>query len=192
MRMPGLVASAMKNEIAFDVEDQDYSVHLLRHEDIAALQTLYEKCADYMFLVDGHPAGKNAAEEEFQDLPPGKSADDKFMFGIVNPRNELIGLLDAARWYPDEGTWWIGLLLLVPELRSQGIGEQVLKGFTEYVKADGGKAIMLGVVKDNERAYQFWNRMGFEFVRETEPRKFDNKTQTVRIMRRKLWDEKGG
>ena len=178
----------MKNEIAFDVEEQDYSVHLLTYEDVKAIQTLYEKCVDYMLLVDGHPAGKNAAEEEFQDLPPGRSVDDKFMFGIVNPLNELIGVLDVMRWYPDEVTWWIGLLLLVPEIRSQGIGERVLKGFTEYVKANKGKAIMLGVVEDNERAYQFWSKMGFEFFRETEPKPFGNKTQTVRIMRQKLRD----
>jgi GNAT superfamily N-acetyltransferase len=176
----------MKNEIAFDVEEQDYSVRLLTYEDVKALQRLYEKCVDYMLLVDGHPAGQNAAEEEFQDLPPGRSADDKFMFGIVDPLNELIGVLDVMRWYPDEATWWIGLLLLVPEIRSQGVGKKVLKGFTEYVKMNGGKAIMLGVVEDNERAYQFWSKMGFEFIRDTEPRSFGNKTQIVHIMSQKL------
>jgi len=178
----------MKNEIAFDVEEQDYSVRLLTYEDVKAIQRLYEKCVDYMLLVDGHPAGQNAAEEEFQDLPPGRSADDKFMFGIVDPLNELIGVLDVMRWYPDEATWWIGLLLLVPEIRSQGVGEKVLKGFTEYVKMNGGKAIMLGVVEDNEHAYQFWSKMGFEFIRDTEPRSFGNKTQTVHIMCQKLCD----
>lgn len=178
----------MKNEIAFDIEDQNYSVHLLTHDDVKAIQTLYEKCVDYMLLVDGHPAGKNAAEEEFQYLPPGRSADDKFMFGIVDPLNELIGVLDVMRGYPDGVTWWIGLLLLVPELRSQGVGEKVLKGFTEYVKVNDGKAIMLGVVDDNKRAYQFWSKKGFEFIRETEPRPFGNKTQTVSIMRQKLCD----
>ncbi len=176
----------MKNEIAFDIEGQGCSMHILTHEDAKAIQTVYEKCVDYMLLVDGHPAGKNAAEGEFQDLPPGRSADDKFMFGIVNPLNDLVGVLDIMRWYPDDVTWWIGLLLLVPEIRSQGIGQKVLKGFSEYVKAKGGQAIMLGVVEDNERAFQFWSKMGFEFVRESEPRPFGNKTQTVRIMRQKL------
>lgn len=178
----------MKIETAFDIELQDYSVHRLLHEDINTIQTLYEKCLDYMLLVDGHPAGKNAAEEEFQTMPPGRSADDKFMLGIVDPLNELIGVLDVVRGYPDEGTWWIGLLLLVPAIRSQGIGKKVLEGFTEYVKASGGKAIMLGVVEENERAYRFWSKMGFAFIRETEPTKFGNKTQTVRIMRCKLQD----
>src|SRR5512135_1009182 len=112
----------MNPEIAFDIKAQGFSVHILVHEDLPALQVLYEKCQDYMLLVDGHPAGENAAEEEFGDVPPGKTAEDHFMFGIFGPLNELAGLLDVARDYPQECTWWIGLLLLAPELRSQGIG----------------------------------------------------------------------
>lgn len=172
----------MKEETAFDVESLDFSVHLLSIEDAKALQALYDQCVDYMLLVDGHPAGKNAAEEELQDLPPGKSMDDKFMFGIFDAMNELVGVLDVLRGYPGEGTWWIGLLLLAPELRSQGIGKKVLQGLADHIKALGGKAIMLGVVEENERAYQFWRKVGFEFVRETEPRQLGNKTQTVRVM----------
>jgi ribosomal protein S18 acetylase RimI-like enzyme len=176
----------MKTENAFEIEVQDYSVHLLAHEDLQALQTLYEKCRDFMLLVDGHPAGENAAEEEFQDVPPGKSAADHFMFGIVDRSNALAGLLDVVRAYPEEATWWIGLLLLAPEIRSQGIGEKVLEGFADYVRTGGGKALMLGVVKENEGAYRFWSRMGFELVRETEPRQYGDKIHTVRVMRHDL------
>jgi len=174
----------MKTETAFDIDSQDYSVHQLLLEDSGAIQELYEKCLDYMLLVDGHPAGPNSGEEEFQDAPPGKSFDDHFVFGIINQQNKLVGLLDVLRWYPDETSWWIGLLLFVPEVRSQGIGQKVLQGFTEYVRGSGARAIMLGVVDENKLAYKFWSRMGFEFVRKTEPQQFGNKTQTVIIMRR--------
>jgi len=181
----------MKIENAFGIELQNYSVHCLMREDVKTLQTLYEKCLDYMLLVDGHPASKNAAEEEFQNMPPGKSADDRFMFGIVDSLKELVGVLDVIRWYPDEETWWIGLLLLAPDIRSQGIGKQVLEGLIKYVKASGGKAIMLGVVEENERAYQFWSKMGFESIQKMEPKQFGNKTHAVCVMRRKLQDQKG-
>jgi len=90
------------------------------------------------------------------------------------------------RRYPDDATWWIGLLLLAPEARSQGLGEKVLRAFVEVVRAGGGRAIMLGVVEDNQQAYKFWARMGFELVRQTEPRQFGNKTQTVSVMRQSL------
>lgn len=177
-------------EPAFDIGLQAYSVRRLLPGDIGAIQGLFESCLDYMLLVDGHAADPNSVAEEFQSVPPGKSLDDKFVFGIAYRQNGLVGLLDTLRWYPDETTWWIDTLLLVPEIRSQGIGQRVVQGFVEYVRASGGQAIMLGVVEENKRAYKFWNEMGFEFVRQTEPQQFGNKTQTVSIMRRTLRDAK--
>ena len=172
---------------SFDIPLPAYSVRRLLLRDIGAIQGLFEKCLDYMLLVDGHPADPNAVEEEFQEVPPGKPQEDKFVFGIVNRQNELVGLLDVLRWYPDETTWWIGLLLFASEVRSQGLGQKVLQGFAEYVQASGAQGIMLGVVDENKLAYKFWSRMGFEFVRKTEPRQFGDKTQTVIVMRRLLF-----
>jgi ribosomal protein S18 acetylase RimI-like enzyme len=174
----------MKTEIAFDISLQDYSVHRLLHEDIKAIQALFEQCLDYMLLVDGHPAEPKGVEEDFLSVPPGKSHEDKFVFGIANQQKEIVGLLDTLRWYPNETTWWIDLLLFVPKSRSRGLGEKVLQGFVEYARLSGAHAIMLGVVEENIRAYKFWKMMEFEFVRETEPRQFGNKTQTVKVMQR--------
>jgi ribosomal protein S18 acetylase RimI-like enzyme len=180
----------MKTETAFDISIGGNSVRQLSLDDSEAIQELYERCLDYMLLVDGHPAGSNAGEEEFQDVPPGKSPDDKLLFGIFNQQNDLVGLLDVLRGYPDETTWWIGLLLLAPEVRSQGIGQKIVEGFVEYAQANGVQAIMLGVVEENKSAYKFWSRMGFKFVRQTEPRQFGDKTQRVSVMRRVLLDVK--
>jgi GNAT superfamily N-acetyltransferase len=176
----------MKTDSAFDLGLQDYSVRRLFLEDIGAIQDLYEKCLDYMLLVEGRPADPDSVLEDFQFVPPGKSQDDKFVFGIFNLQHNLIGLLDVLRWYPDESIWWVGLLLLLPEARSHGMGRQIVQGLIEYVRVGGGRAIMLGVVKENKPAYRFWSRMGFELVRITEPRQFGEKIQTVNVMRRSL------
>ena len=173
---------------AFDTGLQDYSVHQLLFEDIMAIQVLCEKCLDFMLLVDGRPAEPKEVEKDFLSVPPGKSHEDKLVFGITNQQKDMIGLLETLRWYPDEKTWWIGLLLFTPEMRSQGIGQKVLFGFVEYARLGGAQEIMLGVVEENRLAYKFWEKMGFEFVRKTEPRKFGNKMQTVNIMRRSLSD----
>jgi ribosomal protein S18 acetylase RimI-like enzyme len=174
----------MKTEHEFDIEFHDYSVCRLTLRDTQAIQILLEECQDYMLLVDGHPAGTDAAERLLQEMPPEILPDNKFMFGIMHPIKGLVGLLETIRGYPEEAVWWIGLLLIAPESRSQGLGQKIFSGFVEYIKADGGKAIMLGVVEENERAYLFWNRMGFELVRKTEPRQSGDKTQTVSIMGR--------
>lgn len=155
-------------------------------EDIPAITLLCQKCHDYMLLVDGHPAVPEDIEDDFLSVPPGKSLDDKFVFGIMNQQSEMTGLLDTLRGYPDEHTWWIGLLLLTPEIRSHGIGRKILQGFFEFARQRGAQEIMLGVVEENLNAKAFWEKLGFESIRVTEPRKFGNKTHRVRVMRRSL------
>jgi hypothetical protein len=163
----------MKAELAFDIGLQDYFVRQLTLEDSEEIQGVWDKCLDFMLLVEGHPAEPNYGVEQFQDVPPGKSTEDLFVFGIFNRQNDLVGLLDVLRGYPDEITWWIGLLIFIPD-------------FAEYVRLNSGQAIMLGVVEENQLASAFWKKMGFELVRKTEPRQFGNKTQSVNIMRRVL------
>ncbi len=176
----------MKTEEAFQIDHNEYSIHQLLLEDLPAVQAIFEKCLDYMLLIDGHPADPSTVAEEFKSVPAGKAAEDKFVFGIVNCQNLVVGMLDTLRGYPNENSWWIDTLLLIPDVRSQGVGARIVKGFSEYVHAQGGETIMLGVVDENRRAYQFWQRMGFELVRKTEPQQFGHKTQTVSIMRRRL------
>ena len=176
----------MNSVSAFDMGLPNNSVRRLFLEDIGVIQELYEKCLDYMLLVEGQPAEPNKILEDFQFVPSGKSQDDKFVFGIFDLQNDLIGYLDVLRGYPDEMTWWIGLLLLLPEARAHGLGRLIVQGFADYVQAAGGQAIMLGVVEENKSAYNFWTLMGFELVRITEPRQFGEKTQTVSVMRRSL------
>ena len=92
----------------------NYSARQLELLDAAVLQQLYEQCADYAELVDGHPPSPFAACEEFSAIPEGKTLEDKFMLGLFDPSNVLVGLLEGMRHYPEEQTWWVGLMLIAP------------------------------------------------------------------------------
>ncbi len=182
----------MKKEKAFETSLPEVTIHLLDEDDSPAIQEVFDKSLDFMLLVDGHPASPDAGREEFNDLPPGKSPADLFIFGIVRREGGLAGLLEVLRGYPEENTWWIGLLLLTPEGRSRGLGAGVLQGFVNHVRSTGAASIMLGVVEENTSAHRFWSRMGFEQVRRTEPRSFGNKMQAVDYMRLRLDDTRAG
>jgi len=168
----------------FEIDIPGYAVRSLKPEEVELLQRLYDRCADFGVLVEGQPFSPTAAQAEFRTIPDGKSLSDKWMFGLINPQGEIVGLLETVRHYPDETTWWMGLLMLAPELRGQGVGREVLRSFSEYVRLRGGKAIMLGVVEENRPAYLFWQKMGFKVVRKTEPRPFGKKMQMVYVMQR--------
>jgi ribosomal protein S18 acetylase RimI-like enzyme len=135
-------------------------------------------------IVDGEGVSPSAAQDTFEAAPPGFSLTDKFLYGLFDRAGAMLGVLEGDRHYPDESTWWIGLLMLSPDVRGRGLGRKLVEGFVEYVRAAGGASIMLGVVEDNHAAYHFWQKMGFELVRQTEPRPFGKKMQTVYVMQR--------
>jgi ribosomal protein S18 acetylase RimI-like enzyme len=177
----------MKPNPDFDPDLEGAAVRRLSFGEIEAIHKLLDDCLDYMLLVDGHAADIKSTEEDFLFVPDGKSPEDKFVYGIFDPQNALVGLLDTLHGYPDESTWWISLLLLAPQVRSQELGQKLVEAFAEYAYASGAQALMLGVVEDNERAYKFWSKMGFEFVRQTEPQQFGEKTQRVSVMQKELF-----
>jgi ribosomal protein S18 acetylase RimI-like enzyme len=177
----------MTNISVFHIEDPDYSVRELRRpEDIESLQKLFEQCADYAMITEGQGVSPNAAQEIFEEAPPGRSLDDKLIYGLLDKSGNILGVLEGMRHYPDEATWWIGLFMLFPEVRGHGLGRRVIENFSTYVHKNHGTSIMLGVVEENQVAYEFWQRLGFEFVRKTEPRPFGKKTQSVYVMQRVL------
>ncbi|HEX2994884.1 MAG TPA: GNAT family N-acetyltransferase [Anaerolineales bacterium] len=176
----------MGDKQPFQIDIPDYWIDRLQPEHVEALQMLCERCADYTRIVEGEGVSPTSAQEIMQDAPPGRSLDDKFLYGVLDHQDDLVGVLEGMRHYPEENIWWIGLLMLAPEARGCGIGRKVVQSFFEHVRSEQGTAVMLGVVEENKSAYRFWQQMGFELVRQTEPRPFGKKTQLVYVMRKEV------
>ncbi|MBI5958244.1 MAG: GNAT family N-acetyltransferase [Chloroflexi bacterium] len=161
----------------------DYRVARLTDADRATVQTLLERCADYFDLVEGFPPSDHAAADLFLDVAPGKTLDDKLLLGVWDVSGGLAGVLDVMCDYPTPGEWFIGLMLIDPARRGQGIGEQICRAFATWAAQQGVTVMGLGVVEANAGALRFWQRMGFEIVRRTPPRPFGNRTHVVIMMR---------
>jgi ribosomal protein S18 acetylase RimI-like enzyme len=126
------------------------------------LQDLYEQCKDFVQLTTGQPPQPNAARDLLQALPPGKSPQDKFVLGFVRAHTALIGVLDTVCGYPDPCTWYIGLLMFVPQERGQGLGRQVQTALEQWMLRNGGRRLRLIVQAQNVRGFAFWRQGGFE------------------------------
>lgn len=179
----------MKIETDFNINLKGCTVYRLSHEDISKIQEVFEKCNDYLLLVEGKTVEPNTGEKEYLSIPKGKSVEEKLVFGIFNEDQEIIGYLDILSGYPEKESWWIGLLLIIPEVRSKSIGKNVMNGFMDYAHTRGVKELKLGVIEENIKALRFWNSLGFEVINTTEVRQFGNKTHKVNIMRRILSDK---
>lgn len=147
----------MNDSASFTLNRPGYSAKLLKLQYVAVLQTLYEQCTDYALLTDGQPPSPTAACDEFDDVPDGKTVEEKYIFGLFNPQNELVWMIESIRHYPDDQTWWIGLMLLTPEQRDQGLGSEFYHAFANWVSAQVARKISLAVIEANEPGLQFWN-----------------------------------
>lgn len=164
----------------------DYQVDLMHTADQADLQLLLEKCVDYTQLVTGSPPKPSAAASLLSDIPQGKSLRDKFVFGISVIPQGLVCVLDAVRDYPTQDDWWLGLLLVDPTHRNQGLGQSIYRSFEEWVGHQGGRRVFLGVLEDNQNAYRFWQRLGFKLVEKRPPALTGDHTHMVLTMYRAI------
>ncbi len=148
-------------------EGDALTARYLNVADASALQALFEACPDYYLLGTGGPPTPNAADEMYVELPPGKTLDDKFLLGLFDDAGCLHGVIDLIRDFPDTGRWYLGLFLLRPTWRSQGLGARVHEALLGWVRALGAQTLRLGVVERNWAAGRFWSRLGYQPIATT-------------------------
>jgi len=98
----------------------------------------------------------------------------------------LFGVLDAIRDYPTQDDWWLGLLLLDPAQRNQGLGRRIYQSFEHWAGQQGARRIFLGVVEENQKAYLFWQKLGFELIERRPARQFGDLTHVGIILVRNV------
>lgn len=129
-------------------------------DDLPALQSLCESCADYYHLMTGGPVSSSEAHTLFTLRPETAAMSDKFLVGVRRGR-DLIGALDLYRHYPRRQHAWMGLLLLHPNLRGHGHGAAMIRWMIEWAREQGCARLRLGVADDNGRALEVLGRHGF-------------------------------
>jgi GNAT superfamily N-acetyltransferase len=146
-----------------------------------ALQTLFERCADFFMMTDGTPPDEQAAARELQTVIPGRSAEEEtFCLGLERDHS-LVAFLHLTRNHPRPRQWWLGLLLLDPAFRRSGLGTEIHQAMLEWIAANDGTAIWLGVLEQNGGALQFWSALGY-VERERQPYTMANGDTTVVIL----------
>jgi len=136
-------------------------VRLLTDADAPVLQRLLGRCGDYFDLLEGRPAGPDAAQQELRDGPAERVPHDLFALGIDGGQGELAGYIGALRHHRQPNQWYLGFLLLDPAWRGRGIGSTAYWAFQHWIAAQGADSLLLAVLADNERGRRFWQSLGF-------------------------------
>jgi GNAT superfamily N-acetyltransferase len=173
----------MSNEAGFDLDGpEDHRVVRLGLDEAEWLQGLYEACAEFSVLVDGEPPAPTAAADDLTALPPGSQAADKFVFGLVDAAGGLVGMIESIRAYPDDKAWWLGLLMIHPAHRRDGLGSVLYSGFERWVAAQGFTTVGLGVVSANLTGLAFWQRLGFAITRTVPEQQFGRLVHDLHVL----------
>ncbi len=145
---------------------QGFRVRTLLERDVPALQVLFDEDPEY-FEINGRPI---PVEEIRTAVPAGRNADDKFLF-VLERDGRPEGMLDLIRGYPEPHVWHLGFIFLSKRVRGGGQGRRCLHALYDWVRAQGGTVIRLGVVEPNLKARHLYATEGFEFeaMREIDP-----------------------
>jgi len=133
------------------------------------LQVLLEKCSDYLTFQDEEPVKPSAALDLFIARPDGIDDKDKVILGIFNDQKQLVGVFDLIKGYSEPRTLSLGLMMIDPLMRGQGIGNKAYHQVEEWAICLQFDKVRLGVLFGNEKGLIFWRKMGLEETGEIKP-----------------------
>ncbi|WP_234123737.1 GNAT family N-acetyltransferase [Clostridium hydrogenum] len=160
----------------------NYEIKILGLDKIISVYNLCVACSDYYILSDGVKPTNEDAKEIFAELPPDKNYEDKFVFGVFNNKEMLVGIVDIVRNFPEDGEWMIGLMILEPKERGSGLGKETHNAIAQWSKQLGAKTLRIGVIEENYNGIKFWTKLGYEEIKQTDM-EFKSKKHIIKVMR---------
>lgn len=129
--------------------------------DAVRLQRLLERCSDYYELHEGWPTPADAGEYELTLDPKAPQTSSLLVLALENEDQTVDAVVQVIIDAPEPGTWWIGLLIVAPELRSRGVGAELVRQTLAAATEAGAGTMKLAVSLRNPRGQRFWERTGF-------------------------------
>jgi GNAT superfamily N-acetyltransferase len=134
--------------------------------DLQPLQRFFEENPEYQLLVEGEPPGGDAAQKQFDALPPPDwPLKKKWTIGFHDAKGRLIAIADLLEDLFIAGVWHLGLFIVSTRLHGRGTARPLYDALEQWVHGRGATWLRLGVVTGNARAARFWEKCGYHEVR---------------------------
>jgi GNAT superfamily N-acetyltransferase len=164
------------------INEGEHYIKLLSKDDMEIVQSFCERCTDYYEIVHGTLPPSNSAEEILIELPPGKDEKDKYVLGVFNSNDLLVGIVDIVKDYPVEKEWIIGLLMIDPSERRIGLASKVHDFLVEWTTCMGAEKLRIAVAEQNVDAMKFWVSLGYKELKRISSVKIGEKENTLIVM----------
>lgn len=119
-------------------------------------------------IVNSNPAYnflENGQEMRSEANMTDEFLNEKATSMFVKLDDTYIGVIDYIMENPKDQHPWLGLLIIHHDYQGYGFGRQTYFLYEEIMRKKGVPSIRLGVLKENHRALQFWESLGFHFVK---------------------------
>lgn len=74
-----------------------------------------------------------------------------------------------------DGVWFLAMLTVAPDRQDGGLGRAILEAAEAWVKARGGKAIQMTVIRQREELIAWYGRRGYALTGQTKPFPYGDK-----------------
>ena len=108
----------------------------------------------------GEEVSLDSLRGELTVLPKGKGLRDKYFFGLYDGA-ALVAAIDLIDGYPEADVAYLGWLILAAERQGQGEGTVIVRELTDFLRAQGFRAVRLACVVGNSQSTHFWKKNGF-------------------------------
>jgi GNAT superfamily N-acetyltransferase len=84
---------------------------------------------------------------------------------FIKLEDTYIGVIDYLMENPKDNCPWLGLLMIHGDYQGFGFGAQAYALYENEMRKRGVKSVRLGVLSENLKAIQFWNSLGFLYIK---------------------------
>ncbi|MGW2569489.1 N-acetyltransferase family protein [Streptomyces sp. NPDC001537] len=137
------------------------TVRELRPEDEPAVAALFADCEDYFVAATGGPALPGDVQSLYYALPEGADFEQKRLL-VMCRGADVVGLVDVVDRHPDAESCAVGVFLVAPRARREGVGTGVARRLLEEVAGRGMRRVTATCPAGWEAGLGFLRSLGFE------------------------------
>ncbi len=155
--------------------------------DDVVLQRFFEENPLYFWEVNGEPAGPGEAKETIEGKPPeGWAYSRDWLIGVTNEAGSLVAMAGVISDLLAATVWHVGLFILATDRHGTGEAVELYQALESWAREGGARWMRLGVVQGNARAERFWQRLGYQKIRERAGLVMGKRTNTISVMMKPL------
>ncbi len=143
-----------------------YRVRRMREADAdAILDFCLQNTVYYRYC--GKQPSRDLILQDLRITPQDNPRDHKYYVGYYDG-DALVALLDLIDGYPEPTCAFLGFFMMDAGLQGRGLGSAIVQELFRYLKTEGFACVRLGIDKGNPQSSHFWEKNGFQVLREVE------------------------